>query len=404
MTERTETQWIAPGIAPGACSACGSLNTGPFVSAPGVPAHVCSYWPTAEQALACARGDLHLQFCADCGFIENTAFDEKTAEYTGAYENSLHFSEFFQGYIADFADQILERHTTDGGVLEIGCGNGEFLELLCEKGGGGGVGFDPAYDPNEPLTKLDGRLKFYRDYYTRQYEDVDARLIVCRQVLEHIPQPAQFLKGLRETVGDREGTATIIEVPNFYYALENLNFWDIVYEHPNYFSPPTLARLFSHSGFDVSGAWETYARQFIAIDASPSTSERGEVPADLKDLSALPALIERFSKEFAKTIARWNEKLAAVKAAGERIVVWGAGARGVTFLNLADSERTIEYVVDINHRKHNQYVVGTGQRVVPPSFLEDYRPDHVIIMNPIYKEEITRDLSNMGLSPQILEG
>ena len=75
----------------------------------------------------------------------------------------------------------------------------------------------------------------------------------------------------------------------------------------------------------------------------------------------------------------------------------------MTFLNLADRDRTIEFVVDINHRKHDQFVVGTGQRVVPPRFLEDYRPDHVILMNPIYAGEIGRDLSSMGLSPRMLE-
>ena len=222
-------------------------------------------------------------------------------------------------------------------------------------------------------------------------------------MLEHIPQPGSFLRNLRSTIGDRRETATIIEVPNFLYALENLNFWDLVYEHPNYFSPPTLARLFASCGYDVNGAWETYARQFIAVDASPAEAGEGRVPEDLQDLSRLPDMIQRFSTEFARTVARWNEDLARIRAAGERVVVWGAGARGVTFLNLADRDRTIEFVVDINHRKHDQFVVGTGQQVVAPSFLEEYKPDHVIIMNPIYAKEITRDLAAMGLSPEMLE-
>jgi len=385
------------------CSACGSKDTTSVCSALQVPAHVCSYWASAGEAQACAKGDLTLAFCSVCGFIENTSFDEKTAEYTGAYENSLHFSEFFQGYISDFAKQILAEHSTDGGVLEIGCGNGEFLELLCADGVGRGVGFDPAYAPDEPLTKLDGRLRFIRDYYSDRYVDIPTGLIVCRQVLEHISSPGNFLRSLRSTIGDRHDTSIIIEVPNTLYALENLSFWDIIYEHPNYFTGPTLARLFANCGFDVNRVWPTFADQFIAIDVNPAEGAVGHVPDDLQDLSSLPDLVARFSRGFDETIDKWNDDLGRIKAKGEKVVVWGAGARGVGFLNQADRSGAIEYVVDINHRKHDKFVVGTGQQVVRPEFLQDYRPDHVILMNKIYREEITRDLHAMGLDPQILQ-
>ncbi|MFT5477909.1 MAG: SAM-dependent methyltransferase [Planctomycetota bacterium] len=385
------------------CSACGSTETTSVCSALQVPAHVCSYWASAAEARACAKGDLTLDFCVACGFIENTSFDEKTAEYTGAYENSLHFSEFFQGYIADFAKQILEQHSTDGGVLEIGCGNGEFLELLCADGSGRGVGFDPAYAPGEPLTKLDGRLRFIRDYYSDQYVDIPTGLIVCRQVLEHISSPGDFLRSLRKTIGDRHDTSVIIEVPNTLYALENLSFWDIIYEHPNYFTGPTLARLFASCGFDVNRVWPTFADQFIAIDVKPAQGDVGHVPDDLQDLSSLPDLVNRFSRGFDETIEKWNDDLSHIKARGEKVVIWGTGARGVGFLNQGDRSGAIEYAVDINPRKHDKFVVGTGQQVVRPEFLKEYKPDHVILMNKIYREEITRDLDEMGLSPQILQ-
>jgi hypothetical protein len=47
-------------------------------------------------------------------------------------------------------------------------------------------------------------------------------------------------------------------------------------------------------------------------------------------------------------------------------------------------------------------MAGTGHEIVSPEFLKDYRPDVVIIMNAIYKEEIDHDLQTMGLSPEIL--
>jgi hypothetical protein len=47
-------------------------------------------------------------------------------------------------------------------------------------------------------------------------------------------------------------------------------------------------------------------------------------------------------------------------------------------------------------------LAGTGQEIISPDFLKDYRPDLVIIMNSVYKQEIERDLAEMGLSPEII--
>ena len=84
----------------------------------------------------------------------------------------------------------------------------------------------------------------------------------------------------------------------------------------------------------------------------------------------------------------WNTWLEQVRTAGKRVVVWGGGSKGVSFLNAVQSRGTVEYVVDINPHKQNQYVGGTGQKIIPPRFLKDYKPHYVIAMNKNYKEEI----------------
>ena len=47
-------------------------------------------------------------------------------------------------------------------------------------------------------------------------------------------------------------------------------------------------------------------------------------------------------------------------------------------------------------------MAGTGQEVVSPEFLRDYKPDAVIVMNPIYKREIGETLEALGVSAEIL--
>jgi hypothetical protein len=59
-------------------------------------------------------------------------------------------------------------------------------------------------------------------------------------------------------------------------------------------------------------------------------------------------------------------------------------------------------VVDLNPRKHGRFVPGTGHEVVSPDRLRDIRPDVVIVMNEVYKDEIRKDLRARGLTPELL--
>lgn len=109
-----------------------------------------------------------------------------------------------------------------------------------------------------------------------------------------------------------------------------------------------------------------------------------------------------FSSTHQKRIDEWKYKLERFKYSGKRIVVWGAGSKGVTFLNAIKPKNQIHYIVDINPRKQNMFVAGTAQQIVPPVFLQDYRPDIILIMNPLYRDEISMLASNMNLTAELV--
>jgi C-methyltransferase C-terminal domain len=59
-------------------------------------------------------------------------------------------------------------------------------------------------------------------------------------------------------------------------------------------------------------------------------------------------------------------------------------------------------MVDVNPRKQGRYVAGTGHRIVPLTFLSAYRPDAVVIMNGVYREEVRAQLARPDLSPELM--
>ena len=117
---------------------------------------------------------------------------------------------------------------------------------------------------------------------------------------------------------------------------------------------------------------------------------------------ALTADARAFAANYAAKRDEWRARLGALAAAGQRGVVWGAGSKGVTFLNATGAGEEIAAVVDINPRKQGKYVAGTGQRIVAPAELAALRPDFVIIMNANYRAEIAGMLAEVGVKAEIL--
>ena len=92
-----------------------------------------------------------------------------------------------------------------------------------------------------------------------------------------------------------------------------------------------------------------------------------------------------------------------IKQAKKKIVLWGAGSKGVTFLNILNITNQVRHVVDINPRKHGKYIAGTGQEIVHTEFLKSYKPDYIVVMNPIYLNEVQQYANKeLGLSVNLL--
>jgi SAM-dependent methyltransferase len=374
-----------------------------FIEIEDVPVHCNLLWPTREAALNAPRGSIRLAICNACGMIYNLAFDPSRIQYTQVYENSLHFSPRFQAYAEELAGRLIEQYQLHGKtILEIGCGKGEFLALLCRGGENRGIGFDPSYSDRGEDQEESQDLHFIRDYYSEDYATYGADLICCRQVLEHIQDPRDFLQRLRRTVGDRREAVIFFEVPNVLYTLRDLGIWDIIYEHCSYFSAPSLTRIFQEVGFTVLHVYSTFGGQFLCVEASQLIAASPSPMGPLEDVEELLHLARAFAEHYWHKVGMWTTNLYQLQSRANRVVVWGAGSKGVTFLNSVRNGHQVGYVIDINPRKRGMYVAGTGQQIVLPEFLPEYQPDTVLVMNSIYKDEIRALLRQLKVSADIL--
>jgi SAM-dependent methyltransferase len=378
------------------CWVCGSEDLSVFFEVRDLPVHCNVLWPSAAQARGAPRGDIRLAVCRSCGMIGNVAFTDTAVQYDAAYENSLHFSKEFDRYATALADDLVDRHDLRGKtVLEIGCGKGDFLRLLCAGGRCHGIGVDASYMPTAETTAP--HLEFIRAAFNASEPAVPADMVVCRHVLEHIPESRAFAQEISRAARRRDGCVVFIEVPNVLYTLRDLGIWDVIYEHCLYFSELPLARLFAGTKLDVRSVRPAFGDQYLCLEARSN----GAAHPVSGDPASVIALTEPFAMHYDRKVRYWIERLGQWRAAGERVAVWGSGSKGVTFLNTVARETGVDFVVDINPRKQGRFVAGTGSRIVPPEALRDAPPDHVLLMNERYQGEVRNLLAGLGVASPI---
>jgi len=375
------------------CLVCESPRVSEFLDLGLVPIQSvlsASRW----EAMNAPKARVRLAFCRECGHIFNSAFDPELVKYTPEYDNALDYSPRFQMYARELAEGLVERFELRGKhLIEIGCGQGEFLRLLCTLGGNRGTGFDPA----APVQGHDAThsITWVQEYYS-EANAASADLVYSRHTLEHIPGPRSFVSMVRRAIGSADQTVVFFEVPNVMSTLAEFAIWDVIYPHVSYFSRHSLTYLLSACGFTTKRTWTGFGNQFLCAEAQPARS-LVTVPGDPDELAALAASVAEFGEVHRRTVASWSGFLEEAAGRGERMILWGAGAKAVTFLTTVAGADRIEYVVDLNARKHGRHIPVGGQQIVAPEFVAEYRPDSIIVMNPNYETEIRKMLRELNV-------
>ncbi len=388
-----------------ACPACASRALSCVATVSDVPSNSCLMLDTEAEAIAFPRGDIDLALCGDCGFIFNRAFDPALCEYSDRYEPTQAYSPTFNRFHRDLAARLAARAELAGRtVVEVGCGQGEFLHLLCDLTGAAGIGFDPCLDRRREDVVRDraGTVRLLGEFFAdASIGGLSADLLVCKMTLEHIPAAGRFA-ALAAAVARQSpaGMRVFIQIPDSDRILRDCAFEDIYYEHCNYFTEPSLRALFARHGFRTEEVYSEYGGQYLAIlaryEGHVATAPDAAAMARLRDL------VGGFRTALAAKVESWRGSVAERRARGQRIVLWGSGSKGVSFLSAIGQDAAVSHVVDINPHRQGRFMVGSGHPIIGPEALRTLRPDTVIVMNAVYVPEIEALLAGMGLRPEVL--
>jgi SAM-dependent methyltransferase len=349
---------------------------------------------SADEASRVPRRDIALVQCANCGLVFNSEFDPNAIPYDERYENRQCFSPAFQQHLDALAQSLIARHNLRGGrILEIGCGKGDFLRLICAAAPAQGAGFDTTYEG--PLREAN--VEFHRQYATPANVNGSFGALICRHVIEHVPNIGAFLSELHSLARAAGDPVVVLETPSFEWIVRQGCFWDVFGEHCNYFSMPTLAFLAETAGFRVLRHSLVFGEQYqllelkVAATGLPSSTAPGIRESYSLDL---------FSREVTNTGRKLEERLLAA-GADEGWAVWGAGAKGVALVNQI-TMRPPDFVVDSNPAKQGGVIPGTSIPVVSPEDARVPAVPVILVVNPNYLDEIKGHLAARGFRHTLL--
>ncbi len=322
-------------------------------------------YDSREEAIACPKGNIRIVEDLKSGLIFNNAFSPAAMVYDGNYQNEQALSPLFQKHLESVVSKI-EQHIGHDRLVEVGCGKGYFLEMLLAKGFDV-VGFDPTYEGLNPRVK--------REYFGPGVIE-KANGLILRHVLEHIQNPVDFLGQLKEANG--ENGKIYLEVPCLDWICEHKAWWDIFYEHVNFFRLSDFDRIFG----DVVESGRLFGGQYLYVIAELSSLR---IPViDENDRVAFPPDITGYIKEH----GQMNQSGAAI---------WGGASKGVIFALLkARAGQPVSTVIDINPAKQGRFLAGTGLQVKSPEEGLAGLPNRstIYVMNSNYLEEIKQMSGN----------
>lgn len=381
------------------CPVCAGDRSTVFLWREGVPVHQNLVMATPEAARSLARGNLAFAACPDCGFVFNQAFDLARLAYGEDYDNTQSCSGAFDAYLDGLVKDLVERHgVRNCAIVEVGCGKGGFLRKLVEFPGANntGMGFDPSYVGE--AASLDGRVTFRRCYYDDSCTEIPADVLICRHVIEHVPEPMSLLRSVRAALSRSPRARVFFETPCVDWILRNQVVWDFFYEHCSLFTAGSLGAAFERSGFIVDRVEHIFGGQYLWLEARVAEATRPFCdPGETAELARVYGAMEDELRR------RWRARLLELGTLGP-LALWGAGAKGATLANLVDPDGAhIDCVVDLNPNKQGRFIPGTGHPIVAPAELTGRGVTRAILMNPNYREENLRLLAEHGINLDLLD-
>ncbi len=387
------------------CRFCGSLLDFTFIDL-GMQPLCQDHVKPEELRLMEPHYPLHPYLCKKCFLVQieevvppHKIFDEY------AYFSS--YSESWLKHAENYADYISKRFSLDRDsfIVEIASNDGYLLQYFLKKGFKI-LGVEPSKTVAKTAIEkrnIPTEIQFFNSKSAVQLKDKyeKADVLIGNNVLAHVPDLNDFIQGLKLFLKDT-GIITM-EFPHLLQLIKLNQFDTIYHEHYSYFSFTTVHKIFNAFGLELFDVEELPShggsiRIFVkhtenkAIPISASIKKMLDLEIEMGIMSL--DYYEKFKEEVKETKRKLLELMISLKRKKKSIIGYGAPGKGNTLLNYCGIRTDmIDYTVDKNPFKQNNFLPGTLIPIFNPDKILETKPDYILILPWNLKKEIISQLS-----------
>jgi hypothetical protein len=326
-----------------------------------VPANSSRFFDNYIEVISQPLGNVQLAWDPNDEIIVNQKYRPELIKYDTQYCTSV--SEIGNQYeipTLSYIDEILQFLKEKPVVIDIGCGQGEFVSEL-RKREIDAWGYDP-------VVRLDNPFLYSRYWVP---EEKSADLYVMRCVLPHIRSPWDFL---REISISAPQSLVLIEFQRVEWIFEHKVWYQVSHDHVNLFSISSFTSRYEviKSGTFLNGEWG-----WVLID--PSEKENlvhNSPPNHYREISSLFTEKERFTK--------------AMEEYDRPISIWGAAGKGIVLAHALIRFNNDLFLIDADPSRWGRFLEASGLKVFPPiEALKNFPSGTLILVcNPNHLEQV----------------
>lgn len=346
--------------------------------------------------------------CSSCYLTQTTEniaaeviFDDDYAYFSSTSKSWLqHASDFTYSITRKFnlskQSFVLEIASNDGYLLK----NFLALDIPC-------LGVEPT--KSTATAAKNAGIAVIEDFFSHDLaktifnEHGPADLIIANNVIAHVPDINDFVRGMSELVERQKGVITI-EFPHLLNLIKYNQFDTIYHEHYSYLSLTALLHViekFDLKIFDVE-CLNTHGgslRAFLSHKKAQykiSPNVKRILSQEISSGLLSPAGYSEFQKSIEKVRNDTLKFLITCKEEGKKVAGYGAAAKGNTLLNFCGIKYDLlPYVCDKSEAKQGKYLPGSRIPIKHPDHLTLEKPDYLIILPWNLQSEIIEEMNHM---------
>ena len=344
---------------------------------------------------------LKVFICNKCLLVQIDEYKKSEEIFSDNYAYYSSFSSSWLEHSKKYSEMIIEKLQLNSNsfVTEIASNDGYLLQYFVQKNIPC-LGIEPTTNTTLEAEKkgVKSLVTFFNSELAYTIQESD--LIIGNNVLAHVPDINDFVKGLKIALKPK-GTITM-EFPHILNLIKFGQFDTIYHEHYSYLSLLTVIEIFKTYGlcvYDVDEI-ETHGGsiRIYATHDSIGIKTSGKV-VDLLfkesqyNLHKIEGYLSLQEKAFNIKLD-FLDFLISAKKSNKKVIAYGAAAKGNTLLNYCGVKKDlINFVIDKSQFKQGQYLPGSHIPIVDISKINEVRPDYIIILPWNLKKEIMDELS-----------